>query len=141
MRAGALAHSRETRDVIMVQGGSEAARIVVIGSGVVGAATGRGFRTAGHEVTFIDTSAARVRELRRTGLDAREELDLSGEREGFVLLTLPTPNVGAAYDLAAFGFAAELGMEMPLLQAVVDTDDRLEQLVAGARPADVPDVA
>ncbi len=86
----------------MVHGGNNSARIFVIGSGVVGAATGRGFRNAGHEVTFIDTSAARVRELRRSGLDAREQLDLSGERDAFVLLTLPTPNVGAAYDLAAF---------------------------------------
>lgn len=29
------------------------------------------------------------------------ELDLSGEPDAFVLLTLPTPNLGAAYDVRA----------------------------------------
>jgi UDPglucose 6-dehydrogenase len=82
-------------------------RIFVVGSGVVGAATGRGFRAAGHEVTFVDTSAARVRELRRRGLDARRCLDLAAEPDSFVLLTLPTPNAGAAYDLGAFTAGTE----------------------------------
>jgi UDPglucose 6-dehydrogenase len=81
--------------------------IVVVGSGVVGTATGRGFRAMGHEVTFVDTSPVRVRELRLAGLDARSEMDLSGEREAFILLTLPTPNVGAAYDLSAFTSGTE----------------------------------
>ena len=81
--------------------------IVVVGSGVVGSATGRGFRKMGHEVTFIDTSPVRVRELRRAGLDARAELDLSGDQDAFILLTLPTPNVGAAYDLSAFTAGTE----------------------------------
>lgn len=82
-------------------------RIFVVGSGVVGAATGRGFRAAGHEVTFVDTSAPRVRELRQSGLDARAELDLSDESDALILLTLPTPNVGAAYDLTAFTAGTE----------------------------------
>jgi UDPglucose 6-dehydrogenase len=86
----------------MARSGIDAQRIFVIGSGVVGAATGRGFRAVGHDVTFIDTSPARVRELRKSGMDVRGELDLSGEPDAFVLLTLPTPNLGAAYDLAAF---------------------------------------
>jgi UDPglucose 6-dehydrogenase len=85
-----------------LRSGIDAQRIFVIGSGVVGAATGRGFRAVGHDVTFIDTSPARVRELRQSGMEARGELDLSGEPDAFVLLTLPTPNLGAAYDLAAF---------------------------------------
>ena len=82
-------------------------RIFVIGSGVVGAATGRGFRAAGHEVTFVDTSEARVRELRRRALDARLRLDLADEPDSLVLLTLPTPNAGAAYDLGAFTAGTE----------------------------------
>jgi UDPglucose 6-dehydrogenase len=90
----------------MIQGNTSS-RIFVIGSGVVGAATGRGFRAAGHEVTFVDTSEARVRELRRRGLDARPVLDLTDEPDSFVLLTLPTPNVGAAYDLGAFTAGTE----------------------------------
>jgi UDPglucose 6-dehydrogenase len=80
----------------------QASRIFVVGSGVVGEATGNGFLAAGHEVTFIDTSVRRIRELRGRGLDARAELDLGVERDSFVFLTLPTPNQGWAYDLGAF---------------------------------------
>ncbi len=80
---------------------SQIARIFVVGAGVVGAATGRGFLAAGHEVTFVDKSTNRVRELRAQGLDARTTLDLEGEPESFVFLSLPTPNSGLEYDLRA----------------------------------------
>ena len=78
------------------------ARIFVVGSGVVGKATGEGFLAAGHEVTFIDVNPSRLEYLRGLGLDARDELDLTDERPSFVFLTLPTPNVGHRYDLSAF---------------------------------------
>jgi UDPglucose 6-dehydrogenase len=77
-------------------------RIFIIGSGVVGAATGEGFLKAGHEVTFIDVSQPRIAELTARGLDVRSEIDLSGEPETLIFLTLPTPNDGHRYDLSAF---------------------------------------
>jgi UDPglucose 6-dehydrogenase len=77
-------------------------RIFIIGSGVVGAATGEGFLKAGHDVTFVDISPQRVRELAARGLDVRTEIDLSGEPESLIFLTLPTPNDGHRYDLSAF---------------------------------------
>jgi UDPglucose 6-dehydrogenase len=77
-------------------------RIFIVGSGVVGTATGEGFLAAGHDVTFIDISMSRVRELRDRGLDARPQLDLSAEPDSFIFLTLPTPNEGWTYDLTAF---------------------------------------
>jgi UDPglucose 6-dehydrogenase len=80
----------------------QASRIFIVGSGVVGEATGNGFLAVGHEVTFIDTSVPRTRELRVRGLDARVELDLGVETDSFVFLTLPTPHQGWAYDLRAF---------------------------------------
>jgi UDPglucose 6-dehydrogenase len=80
----------------------ESSRIFIVGSGVVGAATGEGFLAAGHKVTFIDVSAPRVAELASRGLDVRTELDLAGEPESFIFLTLPTPNDGHRYDLTAF---------------------------------------
>ena len=40
------------------------ARIFIVGSGVVGTATGKGFIEAGHTVTFIDVSLARLELLR-----------------------------------------------------------------------------
>ncbi|GGY11343.1 hypothetical protein GCM10010358_74750 [Streptomyces minutiscleroticus] len=78
------------------------ARIFIVGSGVVGTATGKGFLHAGHEVTFIDIAAGRLNYLRSQGLDARDRLDLRNEPDSFVFLTLPTPNEGHRYDLTAF---------------------------------------
>jgi UDPglucose 6-dehydrogenase len=78
------------------------ARVFIVGSGVVGSATGRGFSQAGHQVTFIDIADARLEALTAEGHDARRELDLTGEPESFIFLTQPTPNVGHTYDLSAF---------------------------------------
>ncbi|OLB82641.1 MAG: hypothetical protein AUI14_00345 [Actinobacteria bacterium 13_2_20CM_2_71_6] len=44
----------------------------------------------------------RVETLRAEGLDARIGLDLRGESEAYIFLTLPTPHVGKRYDLSAF---------------------------------------
>ena len=78
----------------------QSSRIFIVGSGVVGTATGEGFLAAGHEVTFVDVSPARIRELQARGHDVRTELDLSGEPDSFIFLTLPTPHAGYEYDLA-----------------------------------------
>jgi UDPglucose 6-dehydrogenase len=69
---------------------------------VVGTATGEGFRSVGHELTYVDISPRRVEELRARGLDAQDRLELAGEPPSFIFLTLPTPNVGLQYDLSAF---------------------------------------
>ena len=82
-------------------------RIFIVGSGVVGAATGRGLAAAGHTVTFVDIAPARLAELAAEGLDARPALDLAGEPESFIFLTLPTPNRGRGYDLTALRQGAE----------------------------------
>jgi UDPglucose 6-dehydrogenase len=77
-------------------------RIFIVGSGVVGKATGQGFVGMGHEVTLIDVLPERVATLRAEGLDARVGLDLRGESEAYLFLTLPTPHSGKRYDLSAF---------------------------------------
>lgn len=77
-------------------------RIFIVGSGVVGSATGRGFAHAGHDVTFVDIAPERVAALTAEGRDARNRLELAGEPESYIFLTLPTPNVGHEYDLSAF---------------------------------------
>lgn len=77
-------------------------RVFIVGSGVVGTATGTGLLAAGNTVTFIDISVPRVRQLQAQGVDARTELDLASEPDSFIFLTLPTPNVGWRYDLGAF---------------------------------------
>jgi UDPglucose 6-dehydrogenase len=76
------------------------ARIVIVGSGVVGTATGRGFCRMGHNVTFIDVLPGRVQQLRAEGFNAQDDIALSDE-PAFIFLTLPTPHVGRRYDLSA----------------------------------------
>src|SRR4051794_15264248 len=94
-------------------------RIFVVGSGVVGTATGRGFAQAGHQVTFIDIAPERISALTAEGYDARFALDLSDEPESFIFLTLPTPNVGHEYDLSAFRKgSAQVGEALASAQAV-----------------------
>src|ERR1700754_1067583 len=84
-------------------------RVFIVGSGVVGTATGTGLLAAGNTVTFIDISVPRVRQLQAQGLDARTELDLTSEPDSFIFLTLPTPNVGWRYDLGAFTAGPKAG--------------------------------
>lgn len=75
-------------------------RAVIIGSGVVGTATGKGLADAGHLVQFVDIKGSRVEELRREGFTASTVIDLSGP-PAFIFLTVPTPSSGTGYDLSA----------------------------------------
>jgi UDPglucose 6-dehydrogenase len=75
------------------------ARIVIVGSGVVGTATGRGLHQAGHDVAFVDVLPEKIRQLRSEGFNAQAGIVL-GESPAFVFLTLPTPHTGRRYDLA-----------------------------------------
>jgi UDPglucose 6-dehydrogenase len=81
-------------------------RIFIVGSGTVGSATGLDLLRAGHLVTFVDDSPARVATLAAQGLDARSTLALDGEPEAFVFLCLPTSNDGHGYDLSAIQVGA-----------------------------------
>ena len=80
-------------------------KIVIVGSGVVGTATGKGFVRCGHQVTFVDISPSRLKALRQEGLVATDRIDLSGE-PSFVFLTLPTPFNGQLYDLSILASSA-----------------------------------
>src|SRR6476620_3092539 len=64
--------------------------IVIVGSGVVGTATGEGFLELGHDVSFVDISERRVRELQERGLNASTTVGLPEDRSAFSILTLPT---------------------------------------------------
>jgi UDPglucose 6-dehydrogenase len=82
------------------------ARIYIVGSGVVGTATGRGFSETGHDVTFIDILPERVEWLRAQGFDTSFTLELS-EEPSFIFLTLPTPHDGRQYDMSVFAQGVE----------------------------------
>lgn len=76
-------------------------RITVVGSGVVGTATGRGFLRQGHDVTFVDVSPSRRRALGAEGFAVADHVDL-GAHDRWVFLTLPTPHDGRGWNLQPF---------------------------------------
>jgi len=76
------------------------AKILIVGSGVVGTATGRGLHQAGHDVAFVDVLPEKVQQLRNQGFSAQASVALD-EFPTFIFLTLPTPQRGRRYDLAA----------------------------------------
>ena len=78
------------------------ANIIIVGSGVVGFATGQGFLRLAHDVTFIDINPERVQSLTEAGFTAASEIDIRRSPESFIILTLPTPHSGRAYDLGPF---------------------------------------
>lgn len=82
-------------------------KVVVVGSGVVGTATGKGLARMGNDVTFVDVAPRRVDELRNEGFDAKDEVAL-GSEPAVVFLTLPTPNTGLRWDLSALSEGARV---------------------------------
>jgi UDPglucose 6-dehydrogenase len=77
------------------------ARIIVLGAGVVGLATGQGMASQGHDVTLVDSDLDRVQSLREFGMDAVTTLDLRGP-SAIIFLALPTPAVAdQGYDLTS----------------------------------------
>jgi UDPglucose 6-dehydrogenase len=68
--------------------------ISIIGSGVVGTATGKGFHKLGHHVTFFDISKQRLVTLREEGYDVASSLKdaISQSEISFVCVNTPQSN-------------------------------------------------
>jgi UDPglucose 6-dehydrogenase len=73
--------------------------IVVVGAGVVGQATGRGFLRKGHRVTFVDVNTATLAGLNAEGLDARPLGAVEWTSVDLVMLAVSTPTVAGAIKL------------------------------------------
>ena len=69
-------------------------KISVIGSGVVGTATGQGFHKLGHKVIFYDISKERLKALKNEGYNVANNLSeaLSQTNISFVCVNTPTHN-------------------------------------------------
>jgi UDPglucose 6-dehydrogenase len=76
------------------------ATIHIVGSGVVGAATGIAFEELGHDVYYVDVNPERVRTLLADGRRATETLQLDASPKSFVFVCVPTPSTLDGYDLA-----------------------------------------
>jgi len=81
-------------------------RIVVVGAGVVGTASGVGFRAKGHRVAFCDCLKRRVEELERAGLESLNLEQLVEAETDAYFLSVPTPTVEGRVDLSAIRAAA-----------------------------------
>lgn len=84
--------------------------ILIIGAGVVGQATGKGFAKKGHAVSYVDVNPKTLAKLRDEGLQAIKIADVDWPTVDIVMLTVSTPtvhdNIVLDYIEAA---AAEIG--------------------------------
>ncbi len=69
------------------------ARILVVGSGVVGQATGKGFAKKGHTVSYVDINPQTIASLRAAGLTALPIAEVDWDSVDVVMLTVSTPSV------------------------------------------------
>ncbi len=80
--------------------------IAIVGSGVVGLATGQALSSLGHDVVYVDVSAARREQLLAMGLNCAPTLEL-GRESTVIFVAVPTPSNGDEYDLSILDAAME----------------------------------
>jgi UDPglucose 6-dehydrogenase len=68
-------------------------RILIVGSGVVGQATGKGFARHGHAVSYVDINPQTIAQLRAEGLVATLPTEADWSAADVVMLAVPTPTV------------------------------------------------
>jgi UDPglucose 6-dehydrogenase len=67
--------------------------MLIVGSGVVGQATGKGFAKKGHSVSYVDINPQTIERLRGQGLQAMLMHDVDWDAVDIVLLAVSTPSV------------------------------------------------
>ena len=65
--------------------------ILVVGAGVVGQATGKGFARKGHTVSFVDVDSVKIKELNAQGFRASTIDEVNWPMVDIVMLTVSTP--------------------------------------------------
>ncbi len=68
-------------------------RMLIVGSGVVGQATGKGFAKKGHDVTYVDINPETIARLRSAGLQAMTIMEVGWDAIDVVMLAVSTPSV------------------------------------------------
>lgn len=69
------------------------ARLLIIGSGVVGQATGKGFAKKGNVVSYVDINPQMIAKLRAEGLNAMTITEVDWDIVDVVMLAVSTPSV------------------------------------------------
>lgn len=75
-------------------------KLMILGSGVVGHATGAGLRHLGHDVTFVDVDEDRLASLRDRGLEALHADEMTLDQIEAVFVSVPTPSSDDGIDLS-----------------------------------------
>lgn len=85
-------------------------KIAIIGSGVVGQATGRGLLSLGHDITFCDINPLVLEKLEKSGLKTCHMENLDGKEYEMFLLSVFTPTIDEKVDLRfLFSAVASVG--------------------------------
>lgn len=74
-------------------------KLAIVGSGVVGQATGKGFLSKGHEVVFSDINPEVIQKLKKEGYQAYEPDALIDQDVDAFILTVSTPTVDGKIEL------------------------------------------
>jgi UDPglucose 6-dehydrogenase len=82
------------------------AHIVIVGSGVVGQATGKGFAKKGHTISYVDINPQTIAKLRAAGLQALMMAEVNWDAVDVVMLTVSTPSVNGKIVLEYIEAAA-----------------------------------
>jgi UDPglucose 6-dehydrogenase len=91
--------------------------ISVIGSGVVGTATGKGFHKLGHNVTFFDISQQRLMTLKNEGYNVAPSLKDAISKSEICFICVNTPqNINKTDERANEFVEADLGKHQDLSQ-------------------------
>lgn len=83
------------------------AKIMIVGSGVVGQATGKALIKKGHEVLFVDKNIETISRMRRDGFEARLPYELKDATADFSMFCVPTKSrIDGSVNLNNLGIAA-----------------------------------
>jgi UDPglucose 6-dehydrogenase len=75
------------------------ARMLVVGAGVVGQATGKGFARKGHHIHYVDINPQTIERLRAAGLGASMAVEVDWRAVDVIMLAVSTPSVDDAIVL------------------------------------------
>lgn len=75
-------------------------KISIVGSGVCGQATGKGFRKFGHEVVFYDIDAKKLAELKDSGYNVSNSVKRAVGESELIFVSVPTPTVNGSLDFS-----------------------------------------
>jgi len=90
------------------------ATVSIIGAGVVGTATGKGFHKQGHDVIFYDISRKRMAELKKEGYNTGSSIEDVISQTNISFVCVPTPTSDGRQDISH------------LMKAVADISNSLE---------------